>query len=172
MNFIFFSILSIATIKTPMFSGAFAVLAIASVVNLKVIARLIAYKVYLIFRKPMKSIPKGFTITNVEMTKPIDYLHETYPNKNDAEILQIREEEMIKLLDKACKAFDKSDHNKHFKIAFYYGYGRNKELVSRFEPLTPFANSFLSKVMEHKFKEAKYYSYDDEEEGEGEATIS
>lgn len=115
--------------------------------------------------KRVTKLEKGFQITQVQMTKPMDYLHDTYPKKNDAEILQIREQEMIKLLDEFCKSYDKSDHTKHFIFKAYYAYPNGKqELVAHFEPKTPIANEFLSKVMEHKMAEGHYVVEDEVEE--------
>ena len=114
--------------------------------------------------KRITKLGEGFQITQVEMTKPMDYLHETYPGKNDAEILQIREAEMIALLDSFCKNYDKSDHTKHFKFRVYYAYPNNRqELVAHFEPKTPIANEFLAKVMEHKMAESGGYLEDEAE---------
>jgi hypothetical protein len=114
--------------------------------------------------KRITKLDKGFQITQVEMMKPMDYLHDTYPNKNDAEILQIREAEMVKLLDDFCKGYDKSDHSKHFVFKAYYAYPNGKqELVAHFEPKTPIANEFLAKVMEHKMANGAYYEEDAED---------
>ena len=116
-----------------------------------------------IFAKKPKRVTKldeSFQVTNVEMEKGLDYLRQEHPTKNDAEILQLREKEMIKLLNEATKKFDNSKYDKHFKLTMFYNF--EQKLIMRFEPKTPFANSFLIRIMNIKMEKGAYYESEEE----------
>ena len=119
------------------------------------------HKIIAILLKPkpkrVKTLSESFQVSYVELCKPIDYLHETYPNKNDAEILQIREAEMLALLDDASKKIAKSTHDKNFKVNAYYNFSSPKELVVKIEPISEFGNIFIKSFMEMEMKRKAYY---------------
>lgn len=114
---------------------------------------------YDIFGGP-KSLPKGFTISTFEFTKPMDYLHATYPGKNDAEILQIREEENYKMMKGIVQKQygKKASVDEHFSFKVFYSMGSKPELVVQTKPKTAFAQLVLKEIMNVRMKTDKYTS--------------
>jgi len=106
-----------------------------------------------------------FTVTSFSFSKGMDYLHSLYPDKNDAEILQIRDKENYDTMKAIVKGQfgGREKVESHFVIKSYYSFDKPKELVIQMEPKTKFANAVLIEVMNNRMKNDKYTNITEEE---------